>query len=89
VNRSWPTLDSMKGKFVFVLTPEVREQYYEVHPGLEGALAFTSGPPEAAGNDTNLLFLQMADDSLGLDGAKGNAMDASLENSTWIAIVRP
>ncbi len=79
-------MDSVLGKFIFVLTPEAREEYYDLHPNLEDALAFTSGYPVDTLNDTSLLFLQMADGSL--NGARGPPYDQAYTYDSWPKEVR-
>ncbi|WP_223154672.1 phosphatidylinositol-specific phospholipase C1-like protein [Aestuariibaculum sediminum] len=53
LNRGWPTLDSVKGRFLFVLDEnETRiKEYVMGHPSLKGRVLFTNskeGSPEAA-----------------------------------------
>ncbi len=50
---SWPSLDSARGKFIFILdqNDEKMERYIDGHPSLEGRMMFVNAPesyPEAA-----------------------------------------
>ena len=52
--RTWPALDELKGRLIFVLTGENSEgvsyssMYESMYPGLQGALFFTSAPYNSA-----------------------------------------
>lgn len=48
VQKGWPTVDSLRGKFLFCLdnTDEIRSRYLESNPALEGRLIFVSAPDE-------------------------------------------
>lgn len=46
LKHGWPTLDSLRGKFIFCLdnTDRIRARYLEGNPSLEGRLIFVSAP---------------------------------------------
>ena len=53
LNRNWPVIENVKGKFLFVLdeTGDKLTTYIKGHPSLKGRILFTNskpGTPEAA-----------------------------------------
>lgn len=86
--RQWPPLDSVRGKFLFVLdeTGEKQANYMEGHPSLKGRVLFVNAPvgtPEAA-------FLIMNDpikmqDSIRARVARGYLVRTRADANTWEA----
>eukprot|EP00803_Ostreobium_quekettii_P000606 evm.model.scf_1266.4 EVM.evm.TU.scf_1266.4 scf_1266:32107-34021(-) len=58
----WPLLDDVRGKFVFVLDPAVRDIYLNARPALSGAVFFTSARAESGHEGmTDAIFVAAAE----------------------------
>lgn len=55
----WPTVDSMRGKVLFVVINTFTKHYLAQFPGLRGALMFTS---DIAPHDNSTVFLEPANE---------------------------